>query len=303
MPAAHPARLIRAAAPVDNPLFLDFVKLTIFTLMLGIGVNLSLGDLFGLERRPADLLRSLLAVVVLVPLVVALLLLVVDLPREVATGLAVLAAAPGAPLTSQRARMAAGSIPYAASLQLTLALLAVVLTPLTLGIFYALFDLATEGVHPLEVGRQVATVQLLPVGIGLAVQRLAPKVSRALGKPLVVLGTLLFLVLVVLLIVPSVRIVAKIGMLPIVAILVMSAAALAIGHLLGGRDVHERAAVAISSLARNVGLALFVATLSGAEKALAPTLVTYMVVGSLVAVPYSIRTKRLLARQEAAGTT
>jgi BASS family bile acid:Na+ symporter len=109
MPAAHPARLIRAAAPVDNPLFLDFVKLTIFTLMLGIGVNLSLGDLFGLERRPADLLRSLLAVVVLVPLVVALLLLVVDLPREVATGLAVLAAAPGAPLTSQRARMAAGS--------------------------------------------------------------------------------------------------------------------------------------------------------------------------------------------------
>jgi len=288
---------------LDHPLFLAFVKLTIFTLMLGIGVNLSVRDLFGLERRPVDLLRALLAVVVLVPLVVALLLLVLDLPREVATGLAVLAAAPGAPLTSQRARMAAGSIPYTASLQLTLALLAVVLTPLTLGIFYRLFDLATEGVTPLEVARQVATVQLLPVGIGLLIQRFAPPLARVLGKPLVVLGTLLFLGLVVLLIVPSVRMVAQIEMLPIAAILIMSAAALAIGHLLGGRDVHERAALAIASLARNVGLALFVATLSGEEKTLAPTLVTYMVVGSLVAVPYAIRTKRLLAREAAAGTT
>ena len=283
---------------MDNPLFHDFVKLTIFTLMLGIGVSMSFRELIGLWRRPLDLVRSLLAVVVFVPLVVVLLLLVFDLPREVATGLAVLAAAPGAPLTSQRARMAAGSIPYTASLQLTLALLAVVIAPLTLGIFYALFDLATEAVHPLAVASQVARVQLLPVGIGLAIQHFVPGASKRLAKPLVVIGTVLFLVLVLTLVVPSVRIVSNIGILPIVAIVLMAAAALAIGHLLGGADLHERSAVAISSVARNVGLALFIATLSGAEKALAPTLVSYMALGSLVAIPYAIRAKRLIARGE-----
>src|SRR5271166_2721354 len=88
---------------MDNPILLNFVTVTVFSRMLAIGVNQSFRQLTFLWRRPELLLRSLLAVIVLVPVVVGLLLWLFDLPPAVATGLAMLAAAPGAPLTTKRA--------------------------------------------------------------------------------------------------------------------------------------------------------------------------------------------------------
>ena len=146
---------------MDHPDLLVLVRISIFTLMLDIGITLPFGHLTSVWRRPALLIRSLLAVLVLVPGVVLLLLWLLDLPRAVATGLAVLAAAPGAPLTTMRSQMAGGSTPYSASLQLTLALLAVLVTPLTLAIFHAMFVLETSGLPSVDVAREVAIVQFL----------------------------------------------------------------------------------------------------------------------------------------------
>ncbi len=117
---------------MDNPLILNLVTITIFTLMLAIGVNLSIEELLSLWRRPVLLLRALLAVVVLVPLVVIILLRLFDLSSGVATGLALLAASPGAPLTTKRSQMAGGNFPHSVNLQLTLASLAILITPFTL---------------------------------------------------------------------------------------------------------------------------------------------------------------------------
>ena len=68
---------------MDHPILLHFVSLTIFTLMLALGVNHSFEQLVSLWRRPELLLRSLVAVVFLVPMAVLLLLWVFDLPPAV----------------------------------------------------------------------------------------------------------------------------------------------------------------------------------------------------------------------------
>lgn len=65
---------------MDNPILLHFVTVVIFCQMLAIGVNHSLRELTSLWRSPELLLRSLLAVIVLVPAVVGLLLRLFDLP-------------------------------------------------------------------------------------------------------------------------------------------------------------------------------------------------------------------------------
>ncbi len=284
---------------MDNPIILHFVTLTIFILMFAIGVNHSFEELTSLWRRPGLLLRSLLAVIVLVPLVVALLLWLFDLPIAVATGLAVLAAAPGAPMMYKRTQMAAGEPTYAASLQLTLALLAVVVTPLTLAVFYALFELATERVSPFNVILQVGEVTFLPVIISLLIQRFLPKFAKAIAKPVKVIGNVLFLLLLALIIVllviaPDFRAMLNIGVRPIVAILIIVALALAIGHLLGGPPRAQRSVLAVASIARNVGLALFIAGLCDYGQQFIPTLLTYMILGSLLAVPYGVWIKRLM---------
>ena len=218
---------------MDHPDLLVLVKITIFTLMLDIGITLPFGQLTSLWRRPALLIRSLLAVLVLVPGVVLLLLWLLDLPRAVVTGLAVLAASPGAPLTTMRSQLAGGSTPYSASLQLTLALLAVLTTPLTLAIFHAMFVLETAGLQWVEVARQVAIVQFLPVSIGLLVRRLVPGLAGVAAKPITVLAKVLFALLIAAILVPGIRMILHFGALPALAIVIMVGVSLALGHLLG----------------------------------------------------------------------
>jgi len=278
-------------------ILLAFTSLTIFTLMLTIGVNQSLEQLTSVWRQRAVLLRALLAVLVLVPTVVIALLLVFDLSPEVATGLALLAAAPGAPLTTKRSKMVAADIDYITSLQLTLALLAIVVTPLILSAFYAVFALTTERVSPLDVAWQIALVTFLPVIVGLTLQRFAPKLVAVIGKPLNVLANVLFLLLMIALIVvlaiaPELRSKLLLGWSAIAAILIIAVAAVTIGHLLGGPRPDQRAGLAVASLARNIGLALFIAGLSDGEGAIMPTLLAYILLGTAVAVPYSVWIKR-----------
>jgi BASS family bile acid:Na+ symporter len=282
---------------MDHPILLYLVSLTIFALMFALGVNHSFDQLTSLWRRPGLLLRSLAAVVILVPIVVLLLLWVIDLPPAVATGLAVLAAAPGAPLTYKRSQMAGGDPTYTASLQLTLALLAVGITPVILALFYALFGLVIEGVTLFQVARQVAQVTFLPVMIGLSLQQFAPRLAEVLRKPVSVLANILFILLILMLIlllafVPELRAMLNVGGQLAVAILFMVVISLAIGHLLGGPRRDQRSALATACIARNVGLALFIAELSDYGQNFIPTILTYMILGGLLAVPYAVWSKR-----------
>ena len=84
----------------------------------------------------------------------------------------------------------------------------------------------------------------------------------------------------------------NLGGLPTAAIIIMVGSSLAIGHLLGGPSREQRSALAIASIARNVGLALFIAARSDYGQDFIPTLLTYMILGGLLAVPYSVWSKR-----------
>jgi bile acid:Na+ symporter, BASS family len=291
---------------MDHPILLYFVSLTIFTLMLALGVNHSFEQLTSLWRRPGLLVRSLVAVVFLVPLVVVLLLWVFNLPPAVATGLAVLAAAPGAPLTYKRSQMAGGEPAYTASLQLTLALLAVGITPVILALFHSLFGIVIGGVTLFQVARQVGQVTFMPVIIGLSLQQFVPRLAEALRKPVLMLANILFILLLLMLVLllalaPKLRGMLNVGGLPMVAIVIMVVVSLAIGHLLGGPRRDQRAALATACIARNVGLALFIVELSDYGHHLIPTLLTYMILGGLLAVPYAVWSKRQLTLKQGIG--
>jgi len=286
---------------MDHPALLIFVQVTIFTLMLAVGLNHSRREFLSLWLQRGLLVRSLVAVIVLVPAMIVLLLYVFDLPLGVATGLALLATAAGAPLTTKRAEMAGGDSNYVASLQLTLALLSVAVTPLTLKLFHELFVLDGEAVGVVDVAGQVAKVQFLPVVLGLALQHFVPKFAQRIGKPVALLANVLFLLLVLLALVPGIKMTFALGGLPILAIAIMVSGSLAIGHLLGGPAREHRAGLALASIARNIGLALFIATLANVEGGAMPTLLAYMILGALIALPYSIWNKRRLRGKPTSG--
>ncbi len=277
-------------------------SIPIFMLMLAIGLSESFQQLTSLWRQPAILLRALFAVIVLVPLVVIVLLRIFDLPPAVATGLALLAASPGAPMTTKRSEIAAADTPYVSSLQLTLALLAVIVTPLTLAIYYSLFDLTIEAVSPIDVASQIARVTFLPVVIGQLVQHFAPEFTARVRKPVTMLANVLLILLVVgvvvlLSVTPELRTSLLIGWQPTAAIVIMAMAALAVGHFVAGPRPERRGALATACVARNFGLALFVTGLSEAGAASMFTLVVYVILGAALAIPYALWIRRQVALQ------
>ncbi|MBD2655147.1 sodium dependent transporter [Synechocystis sp. FACHB-383] len=281
---------------MNHPFLLIIVKVTIFSLMLAMGIKFSLETMFSFWRKPALLFRALLAVVVLVPLVVVALLKLFNLPLGVAMGLVFLAASPGAPLTTKRTKMAGAKSSQSASLQLTLALLAVIITPLTLAIFTVLFQSIPEKPTMLDVAKQVTIVQLLPVSLGLLLQKFGANYAVKVEKSLTFIANFLFFVLVILACIIGFPLLFKLWGLPLVAITIMVIVSMGIGHVLGGPDEDHRYILAISCIARNIGLALFITILNGLEKQVIPTIVAYLMVGAVFGVLYSIYHKRKLAK-------
>jgi BASS family bile acid:Na+ symporter len=282
---------------MENPIVGHFVAVTIFSLMLAIGVNHSFRQVTYLTSRPGLLVRSLLSVVVVVPGIVGVLLWALALPPAVATGLAVLAAVPGAPLTTKRIELAGGELQYAVNLQLTLALLAVVVTPLILSVYFSAFDLVIEKVAPLDVARQIARVTFLPVIAGFLIRRFLPGAAARIGNLLRVLANILLILLVLMLAVllamaPDLRAMLNPGWAATLAIVLMVVFSLAAGHLLGGPTQEKRAVLAVASVARNVGLALFIAGLTDYGQKFVPTLLTYLILGGILSVPYAVWSKR-----------
>ena len=274
-----------------------FTTITIFTLMLTIGINEPFEQLVSLWRRSAVIARLLFAAIVLVPSMVVLLLQLLDLSPAVLTGLALLAAAPGAPLTTTRAKIAAADLSYVSSLQLALALLAVIATPVWLAIFYAFFDMTIEAVGPLTVASQIAQVTFLPVIVGLVLQRFAPAFADRIRKPVNILATALFAALV-LVIIGAIIMVAELRNSVILtpdayaAILIVALAALAIGHVMGGKRPEERGGLAIACIARNWGLAVYIAMLSEAGAASIPTMIVYLLIGAVSGILYGLWIRR-----------
>lgn len=271
--------------------------MTIFLLMLTLGVQTSLTNLISLWRQPGLLGRALLSSLVLFPTGAGVIgyLLLRGQPEAlpIGVGLAVLASAPGAPLLTRRAMMARGNVTTAASLQVTLATLAVVTTPLTLLVFTLLFTQIKASADFWLIAKQVLTVQLLPLGLGLLIRKLGGDLVADIGELLSTVANTLFLVLLVFLLGASLVLIPTVPWRGLVAMALIVVFGLACGHWLGGPSLDVRSSVATGSIARNAGLAIFLLTANNMGQSI-PTVIAYMVVGAITALPYNAWVQRQL---------
>jgi len=266
------------------------VALTVFAVMFGIGLGVAPREFREAWRRPGPMLRALCAVLVVVPVLALAVTRTLDLPRWAEIGIVLMAISPGAPVALRRS-LAAGGLPaFASSLQISVALLAVVSMPLSIASLNWVYE-GHASVEPLEVLRQVFVAQLLPLGLGSAVRqaraalaaRIEPRVTRA--------GTLLLVGTVVLALANLWQPTVEAGVGVLAAIALVTVLTLAAGHLLGG------APVAISSALRNPGLALLVATFNSAPPLVTATVLAYVVVAALLVTLYVAVLMRLLKTQ------
>ena len=266
-------------------LFPASVALTVFCVMFAIGLGVAPGDLRRAWRAPGPLLRGLFAVLVAVPAVALVIVRSLGLPIEVQAGILLMAIAPGAPVALRRSVAASGHGAFAPSLQICIAILAVLAMPLWIAALDEVYG-ARVTVAPGDVMRQVLVAQIIPLGLGIGCRgwfaAFAARIEPALSR----VGTVLLAVTLLLGIVTLGEATLRAGGMGLLACALTTAAALATGHLLGGPARDTRSAVAIISAARNPGLALLVATLNAAQPRVIATILAYLVVSILAITAY-----------------
>lgn len=295
-PAAVPDRVIMTLHLV----ILLVIKLTLAALILSVGMDATFSDLSSLFRQPLRLLKAVLAVNVIVPLAAGILISLFPLMPAVRLGIMVMAVSPVPPLVPGKELKTGGDKTYAFSLYTALVLLSIVIVPVTVAVVAQIYGRSVT-LGPLAVARNVVTGALLPLLAGVLIHRAAPILSERLSPLIRKLAMILLILAVIPLlgfIWPGIQ--ALIGNGTIIAMALTALIALTAGHLLGGPKSGDRGALAMAAATRHPGIALMIANAAGADRLVTAAIVTFMLVGLIVAIPYQIWLKRTATRAGAA---
>jgi bile acid:Na+ symporter, BASS family len=202
--------------------------------------------------------RALLANFVIIPILGFVIAYCLDLPPQIRTGFLLLAMAPGGLLALQFARVSKGNRVFAAALLFVFCLLAILITPLFVYLFFP-----REGAGRLPFGWLTMMLLLLvvaPLIVGRVLQKLIPDQAPTLGLWLGRLSIVIFIIAAVTAgryKSPAIKLMGTNG---IAAIVVLILGAWAVGWLLGGPEIRNRKVLAISSSMRNIGVCLPIAS-------------------------------------------
>ena len=285
--------------PIDGPIpgwILSIVAAaTLFTVMFDLGLAIVPGEFRWVLQHPAQLLKGLFCVLIAVPVIALVVTRALDLPRLAEVGIVLMAISPGAPVALRRSLGAGGHRSFAPALQIAVAILAVVSMPLSIAALDEYYGTRAV-IAPQHLARQVFFAQLLPLALGMVMTRLFITTASRLAPRLHRLGGVLLIMFLVVVLIDILPVVIGAGWHVAAAIAIVTVLALAIGHLLGGPEPATRTETAITSAARNPGLALLVLTLNASQPAIAATVLAYVVVSALTVIPYAIWRSRAAQR-------
>ena len=273
------------------------LNLGIAGLVFALGLNAQPSDVTFLWRQPGLLLRSLLAMDVVVPVAAVLLILAFEPPRVVAIGILAMAIAPGAPIAPQKeAFKLGGRLPYVYSLLVTVSLLAVVTVPFSLDALRAVFASAEEGwVTPFQVAKVVVLGLVLPLGLGMLVRQILPGLASRIAKPLSIAANLVIVAIVLLITIKAFPALLGLGGTAFLVMALLTLITLVCGHLLGGPNPEDRTALATASSLRHPGLALLIAKVDFPGEPVAAVVLACILVAIVASLPYTAWQKRRLA--------
>jgi bile acid:Na+ symporter, BASS family len=241
-----------------------------------------------LWRRPKELIRGLLAVMILVPLWVLLLVEVMPLPMVVRAGMLIAVLAVGIGPVAGMKRMSKGLYASdALDLNLVVLILAIVFVPLAFALFAAIMGRALRlGYWP--VAKVILGRALVPLLIGIGVARVAPRFAERTGPRLARILDGSLLVLVAIALAATWRDLSAVGGIGWIACVLAALGSVVIGHLAGGPEPEMRAVDAVAATMRFPALALVLAAAVPRGHLLIPVVVAYVVASLLAVAAYGL---------------
>lgn len=278
------------------------LQISIFLIVLALGLRASITDATSIFREPRMLLRSIVAMYVLMPVAVGVIVVAMDLHPAVKVALVALAISPVPPfLPGKELKLVARErYAYVYGLLAATSVLAIVVVPLAVALLEALLDRDLP-VPPYTVASIVAVSVLLPLVAGMTLRWRFPAAERLSSSINAVASIALVLVLLVLLARTWPAMLDLVGDGTLAAIAAATLIGLTIGHLLGGPASDNRTVLAHATSSRHPAVKLAIA--SGAHQDLEPAaIVLALIVSNLIAAPYVAWRKRSRVPASVSGT-
>ena len=270
------------------------LQVSILLTVFGFGLQTTLHDLHYLVRRPGLLVRSLVSMFLVMPIVAVILVRAFELRPSFEIALVALAISPVPPLLPGKEGKAGGRAAYALGLMAVVSVLAIVVVPLWLQLLALYLDRQLQ-MPPAAIAKVVVMMTLLPLLTGVVVRALVPAVAARLEKPTR----------------PrrdraargrrgrardrvdaSDADVTDPGILLALAAFVV--VGLGVGHWLGGPQADDATVLALSTASRHPAIALAVAKINFPnEPFLGATILLYLIVLTVLTVPYVLRQRHL----------
>lgn len=176
-----------------------YLGIALMIVMVGMGLSLTLSDFKRVLLYPKAVFIGLINQMVLLPLIGFLLLSVFQIRPELAVGLMVLAVCPGGPTSNLITHLCKGDI----ALSVTLTAMSSILTLFTIPVLldwnlnYFMGSSSTIEIDRFSVFKDLLLVVLVPVAIGIAINRFKPAFATKMEKPVKIASALILMVLII----------------------------------------------------------------------------------------------------------
>jgi bile acid:Na+ symporter, BASS family len=274
-------------------LILLALKASIVLSVFAIGLVSRVNDTLFLLRRPKLLLRSVVAINVVMPIVAAAMAWIFDLPEAVEMSLVALAVSPVPPVLPKKQVKAHGEPSYAIGLLVGAALVAILFVPVAVELVGLVFQLPVQ-MSPWPVAKLVFATALAPLLAGVIVRRLVPALAAQFARPVGHIANIVLVLCFLAVLVTALPAIADLfGSGAFWAVAAFIAIGLAVGHGLGGPDPQNRTVLALATATRHPGVAMAItsANFPGYREVL-PAFLLYLLVGAVLAIPYVMWRKR-----------
>ncbi len=250
--------------------------------MLNAGLLCDRERLAAVLKNYGLLFRAFLANFVLVPVYGVIAVRLLHINDELATGLLLMAFAPGVPfVVFAGGRKKGGSLGFAIALAFLMPAVSVITIPLT-----AKLVLPVGEVAHVPIGQFFTTLvlfQLVPLLIGILVAMRAQASAERFARIAGVIA-LVALVIVLLMLAPSIwnSVLSVYGSRGMLAMLIVVVLSIFTGWFFGGPDEHHRHTLAIATALRNIGLCALIATTDFQNTLVPAAVMTYLVIQAVV---------------------
>lgn len=277
------------------------IGLMIFLSLLAMGMGLTIAEFGGALRRVRILALGLVVNFVVIPAFMLLLVKVFAIEGPVAVGLLLCVLAPGNGVGTLLVDYARGDVGLSVGLMLVLTFFSVVLTPILLGLWTGGNVGAAFSITTWPMMKLIFVFQMVPLIAGLLLRRYAESYTRKMQPSIARIARLLVLGIIATILLTKGDVVFANGPKPLIVSLIAIFTSFLLGWVVPFAAKTERTSFGLTSMVRNLALALLLGTAFFKDPSTIAAMLTYALIMFVVAFAIAALFRRLTPALEHAA--